>query len=244
MPCWWARSIALCALCLSIWQWLSLSLSLSHCRILFSFFLSYIWLSLFFLPTFFSPFALMGVVLANLCWRICYLWVTHGRLRMNKWMCTRRSTATHARTHMQDKWDLYSHVSVLSRLFVLLKYWGFSITGILVMPMITASGPISEEDGVLLPLETWWRGEAESSSLLITDDGPKRAKRRERAGTAESIWFILSLMEKAHMWKSEAVTLLLTEMEDIILKWMGEVVRMLNISSTSEHSKMSNVDWQ
>lgn len=38
---------------------------------------------------------------------------------------------------------------------MLLKYWGFSITGILVMPMITASGPISEEDGVLLPLETW-----------------------------------------------------------------------------------------
>lgn len=47
------------------------------------------------------------------------------------------------------------HVSVLSRLLVLLKYWGFSITGIFVMPMMTASGPISEEEGVLLPLETW-----------------------------------------------------------------------------------------
>lgn len=34
------------------------------------------------------------------------------------------------------------------------KYWGFSITGIFVIPMITASGPISEDDGVLLPLET------------------------------------------------------------------------------------------
>lgn len=72
----------------------------------------------------------------------------------------------------------YSHVSVFSRLFVLLKYCGFSITGILVMPMMTASGPISDEEGVLLPLETWWRGEAESSSLLITDDGPERAERR------------------------------------------------------------------
>lgn len=45
-------------------------------------------------------------------------------------------------------------MSVLSRLLVLLKYWGFSITGILVMPMITASGPISEDEGVLLPLDT------------------------------------------------------------------------------------------
>lgn len=60
---------------------------------------------------------------------------------------------------------------------MLLKYCGFSMTGILVMPMITASGPISEDDGVLLPLETWWRGEAESSSLLITEDGPKRTER-------------------------------------------------------------------
>lgn len=50
------------------------------------------------------------------------------------------------------------------------------MTGILVMPMITASGPISEEEGVLLPLETWWRGEAESSSLLITEDGPESRK--------------------------------------------------------------------
>lgn len=44
------------------------------------------------------------------------------------------------------------------------------------MPMITASGPISEDDGVLLPLETWCSGEAESSSLLITEDGPERAE--------------------------------------------------------------------
>lgn len=86
----------------------------------------------------------------------------------------------------------YLHVSVLSRLFVLLKYCGFSITGILVMPMITASGPISEDDGVLLPLETWWRGEAESSSLLITEDGPRRAERC-RIRIDEFRLFILSL---------------------------------------------------
>lgn len=52
------------------------------------------------------------------------------------------------------------------------KYWGFSITGILVIPIMTASGPPSEEDGVLLPLEMWWRGLAESSSLLMTEAGP------------------------------------------------------------------------
>lgn len=51
------------------------------------------------------------------------------------------------------------------------------MTGILVMPIMTASGPISEEDGVLLPLDTWWRGEAESSSLLITDDAPERGEK-------------------------------------------------------------------
>lgn len=50
------------------------------------------------------------------------------------------------------------------------------------MPIITASGPISEEEGVLLPLETWWRGEAESSSLLITEDGPERAERDRQLG--------------------------------------------------------------
>lgn len=55
------------------------------------------------------------------------------------------------------------------------------------MPMMTASGPISEDDGVLLPLETWWRGEAESSSLLITDDGPDRE--RVRGGMGEFSMF-------------------------------------------------------
>lgn len=67
----------------------------------------------------------------------------------------------------------YLHVSGLSWLFVIPKYWGFSITGIFVMPIITASGPPSEDDGVLLPLEMWCRGLAESSSLLITEEGPK-----------------------------------------------------------------------
>lgn len=47
------------------------------------------------------------------------------------------------------------------------------------MPMMTASGPISEEEGVLLPFETWCRGEAESSSLLITEDGPAKMQKYE-----------------------------------------------------------------
>lgn len=46
------------------------------------------------------------------------------------------------------------HVSDFSMLMELRKYCGFSMTGIFVIPMITASGPISEDDGVLLPLET------------------------------------------------------------------------------------------
>lgn len=48
----------------------------------------------------------------------------------------------------------HSHVSDFSMLMELRKYCGFSMTGIFVIPMITASGPISEDDGVLLPLET------------------------------------------------------------------------------------------
>lgn len=66
----------------------------------------------------------------------------------------------------------YSQVSDLRRLLVLRKYCGFSITGILVMPMMTASAFISEDEGVLEPLDTWWRGLAESSSLLMTEEGP------------------------------------------------------------------------
>lgn len=50
------------------------------------------------------------------------------------------------------------------------------MTGILVIPMMTASGPPSEEDGVLLPLEMWCSGLAESSSLLITEAGPNIKK--------------------------------------------------------------------
>lgn len=52
------------------------------------------------------------------------------------------------------EWDGNSHVSDFSMLPELRKYCGFSMTGIFVIPMITASGPISEDDGVLLPLET------------------------------------------------------------------------------------------
>lgn len=65
-----------------------------------------------------------------------------------------------------------SRVSDFSKLPGLRKYCGFSMTGIFVIPIITASGPISEDDGVLLPLETWWSGLAESSSLLMTDEDP------------------------------------------------------------------------
>lgn len=69
------------------------------------------------------------------------------------------------------------HVSGFRWLLVIPKYCGFSMTGIFVIPMITASGPPSEEDGVLLPLEIWWRGLAESSSLLITEEGPEKKKK-------------------------------------------------------------------
>lgn len=62
---------------------------------------------------------------------------------------------------------------------MLRKYCGFSMTGIFVIPMITASGPISEDDGVLLPLETWWRGLAESSSLLMTEEEPREESEKE-----------------------------------------------------------------
>lgn len=88
-----------------------------------------------------------------------------------------------------------SHVSDFSILPELRKYCGFSMTGIFVIPMITASGPISEDDGVLLPLETWWRGLAESSSLLMTEEEPRdpqrkrmwRGKRRRRAKSGEEV---------------------------------------------------------
>lgn len=47
-----------------------------------------------------------------------------------------------------------SQVSDLSRLLVLRKYCGFSMTGILVIPMMTASAFMSEDDGVLEPFDT------------------------------------------------------------------------------------------
>ena len=82
-----------------------------------------------------------------------------------------------------------SHVSVFRMLPVLRKYCGFSMTGIFVIPMMTASGPISEDDGVLLPLETWCRGLAESSSLLMTDEEPDGSGGKLHLGTqAASHW--------------------------------------------------------
>lgn len=93
------------------------------------------------------------------------------------------------------EWGGNSHVSDFSILLELRKYCGFSMTGIFVIPMITASGPISEDDGVLLPLETWWRGLAESSSLLMTEEEPRdpqsrrmwRGKRRRRVNSGEEV---------------------------------------------------------
>lgn len=134
-----------------------------------------------------------GSVSPSHCLLLCSIGATHlsdkwslSPIESNIWSLSSLHTSlsklsTDFVSNSDIGWYLYLQVSFFRRLFVLLKYWGFSITGILVMPMITASGPISEEDGVLLPLETWWRGEAESSSLLITEDGPERGTRRKPA---------------------------------------------------------------
>lgn len=66
----------------------------------------------------------------------------------------------------------YSHVSGLWQLWPWRKYWGFSMTGMRVMPMTTVSGPVSSEEGVVMPWLMWCRGLAESSSPLMTATGP------------------------------------------------------------------------
>lgn len=73
-----------------------------------------------------------------------------------------------------DKQKLHRDLRVagLLQLCPCLKYWGFSTTGIRVIPMTTASGPASRVQGVMIPWLTWWRGLAESSSPLITATGP------------------------------------------------------------------------
>ncbi len=67
---------------------------------------------------------------------------------------------------------LYSQVVGLLQLNPCRKYCGFSMTGMRLMPITTASGPASREQGVTIPWLTWWRGLAESSSPLITATGP------------------------------------------------------------------------
>lgn len=52
------------------------------------------------------------------------------------------------------------------------KYWGFSMTGMRVMPMTTVSGPASSDEGVVMPWLMWCSGLAESSSPLMTATGP------------------------------------------------------------------------
>lgn len=69
--------------------------------------------------------------------------------------------------------DVYSQVAGLLQLCPCLKYCGFSMTGIRVIPMTTASGPASRVQGVMMPWLTWCRGLAESSSPLITATGPE-----------------------------------------------------------------------
>ena len=71
-----------------------------------------------------------------------------------------------------NKEKCYLQVAGLLQLCPCLKYWGFSTTGIRVIPITTASGPASRVQGVIIPWLTWWRGLAESSSPLITATGP------------------------------------------------------------------------
>lgn len=84
-------------------------------------------------------------------------------------------------THLRwDSWDGPTsdlRVAGLLQLCPCLKYWGFSTTGMRVIPMTTASGPASRVHGVMIPWLTWWRGLAESSSPLMTATGPGRTHR-------------------------------------------------------------------
>lgn len=67
---------------------------------------------------------------------------------------------------------MHSQVVGLLQLCPCRKYCGFSMTGMRLMPITTASGPASREQGVTIPWLTWWRGLAESSSPLMTATGP------------------------------------------------------------------------
>lgn len=120
-------------------------------------------------------------------------WPVHGFIRKGPGYCSFVEQGSN------------SHVSDFSMLLELRKYWGFSMTGIFVIPMITASGPISEDDGVLLPLETWWRGLAESSSLLMTEEEPREPQTRGRGGVGR---------EAGWGWRRKERRIVVTEEEE------------------------------
>lgn len=89
-------------------------------------------------------------------------------------------------------------VAGLLQLCPCLKYWGFSTTGIRVIPMTTASGLASRVQGVIIPWLTWWRGLAESSSPLITATGP--GKRQKKNLLPKHIFFKLWIYLVRHKY--------------------------------------------
>lgn len=92
--------------------------------------------------------------------------------------------------HNRDRWTKQrlsdSRVAGLLQLCPCLKYWGFSTTGMRVMPMTTASGPASRVQGVIIPWLTWWRGLAESSSPLMTATGPGTRQKDDQSTSPAS----------------------------------------------------------
>lgn len=83
----------------------------------------------------------------------------------------------------------YLHVSGLWQLCPWRKYWGFSMTGMRVMPMTTVSGPASSDEGVVMPWLMWCSGLAESSSPLMTATGPAQTMRDKGLGEVTSTFF-------------------------------------------------------
>lgn len=79
--------------------------------------------------------------------------------------------------HVSPTRCFYLQVVGLLQLCPCLKYCGFSMTGILVIPITTASAPASSAQELIIPWFTWWRGLAESSSPLITATGPRKRER-------------------------------------------------------------------
>ncbi len=90
--------------------------------------------------------------------------------------------------------QLYSQVVGLLQLCPYRKYCGFSMTGMRLMPITTASGPASREQGVTIPWLTWWRGLAESSSPLMTATGPVEQAQSNDKPTPD--WMLFWSIEK------------------------------------------------